>query len=295
MSQFVSMCSNAIKETKRVREGDFVQQCAYFNDTCFALTKMEEKAQQDVNDGASSSSSSSSSSVSTPSSSSKRKRSSDTLIDKDELQRRIRKFAYMELKSEAFESALKELKRRKQDYGGSSSSSSSSSSSLSALDPKAELEEIMASKNIPESAEELSEEQVKKSKIMREYRRRMNLDGEDYVDEDSAINLDDDGDVDVEELSQMRRKIPNKCPITLLNMKEPVQIETCGHIFSKEGIMNLLVRKSSIPCPQAGCRTTIRKKDVQPIQNESAKRKKMRSQFNQMFLGSQVENYDWDD
>ena len=38
----------------------------------------------------------------------------------------------------------------------------------------------------------------------------------------------------------------------------------CGHTYSKEGIMSLLGKKSTVPCPVAGCRKKVTAQSLSP-------------------------------
>ena len=111
-------------------------------------------------------------------------------------------------------------------------------------------------------------------------------------DAGSGIDLDSDGEMDEDELDRHRNKIPKTCPISFQPMKDPVQFQRCGHIFSREGIMTMLKKNATIMCP-GGCQKKVKKNELRPVQNEAAKRLKARRQFNESFLGSQVGNYDW--
>ena len=297
MSQVIHICNSAIKESERIRTGTFTKQCADFNDVCFALKNLDRDEENDAGnagagDDEETSSSSSSSSAASSSSASKR---NVAVVDDAEAMKRARQFAFVELKAKAFEASLKELKKRKRDHHNETSSSSSSSSSAT-FDPASELKQIMESKSIPDSADGLTDQQLKKSEAMREYRSRfvMNLDEESDSGEDSALDLNSDGELDDEELERTRNKVPKKCKLTMATMEDPMQFQECGHIFSKIGIMNLFKNKTTIKCP-GGCQKTVRKSDLRPVQNQSQKRLKSRRQFNESFLGSQVDNYDWAD
>ncbi|KAK8797922.1 hypothetical protein WA171_005451 [Blastocystis sp. BT1] len=48
-----------------------------------------------------------------------------------------------------------------------------------------------------------------------------------------------------------------KCPITGELFENPVKNESCGHTYSKEGIMNYLKKRSFAVCPVAGCDKTV--------------------------------------
>ena len=293
MSQIGRICQSAVKESERIRNGIFIEQCAEFNDLCYALIRMDRESLQDENvttNGSESSSSSSSSS------SSLGKRKMAAVMDADEAMRRVRQLALLEIKTKSFEDALKELKKRVQNHHNNALTSSSSMSSVasSSLDPAATLIEIMTLKTLPSTADELTDQQLRKSEVMREYRNRLQLgdDGDAASNSDSEIELNSDGEVDEEDLERQKNKVPEKCSISLQPMKDPVQFIECGHIFSREGIMSMFKNKHSIKCP-GGCQKIVKPSGLREVKNESQKRMKSRRQFNESFLGSQVDNYDW--
>lgn len=44
------------------------------------------------------------------------------------------------------------------------------------------------------------------------------------------------------------------CPITQQPFKDPYRSTTCGHVFEREAVMNMLRSNRNIPCPVGGCR-----------------------------------------
>ncbi|OQR81930.1 hypothetical protein THRCLA_11278 [Thraustotheca clavata] len=63
---------------------------------------------------------------------------------------------------------------------------------------------------------------------------------------------DEDADVLVQETETLQSLL---CPITQMEMTEPVQNRACGHTYSKNGIVAHLRRKNG--CPIAGCREKV--------------------------------------
>ena len=56
-----------------------------------------------------------------------------------------------------------------------------------------------------------------------------------------------------------------KCPLTsipVIDLDDPVRNRDCKHIYSKAAILSHLGRRSSLPCPQAGCRHSVSKRTI---------------------------------
>ncbi|KAK8797116.1 hypothetical protein WA158_004326 [Blastocystis sp. Blastoise] len=54
------------------------------------------------------------------------------------------------------------------------------------------------------------------------------------------------------------------CPITKEIMVQPLKNTTCGHTYSKEGILALLGRNGAVPCPVAACKSVVTKQTLVP-------------------------------
>lgn len=53
------------------------------------------------------------------------------------------------------------------------------------------------------------------------------------------------------------------CPLTKRRLVDPVKAKGCGHVFSREAILNLIGNARQIKCPVAGCSQIIRKNELE--------------------------------
>jgi SUMO ligase MMS21 Smc5/6 complex component len=66
----------------------------------------------------------------------------------------------------------------------------------------------------------------------------------------------DDSDEELEVLRNPAGTQSLKCPITAMLYEEPLRNKVCGHVYSKEGIVQML-RARQTRCPVAGCRNGV--------------------------------------
>jgi hypothetical protein len=62
---------------------------------------------------------------------------------------------------------------------------------------------------------------------------------------------DDDDDDDLEVINSGTQSL--KCPMTAMLFEDPVRNKQCGHVYSRNGIEQLLQTNGSKACPVAGC------------------------------------------
>jgi len=56
-------------------------------------------------------------------------------------------------------------------------------------------------------------------------------------------------------------KIPEKCPLLLTAMEDPMQSKKCGHIISKKGVLSFFKENQPKNCPMQGCNKQLHKSD----------------------------------
>jgi len=70
------------------------------------------------------------------------------------------------------------------------------------------------------------------------------------------------------------------CPITRKDFEEPVKNPVCGHVYTKEAIIQVIRTKRgrSVTCPVAGCRAPVNEKSLEPDVEMERKLKKLKKQ-----------------
>eukprot|EP00587_Corethron_hystrix_P007807 CAMPEP_0113314022 /NCGR_PEP_ID=MMETSP0010_2-20120614/10238_1 /TAXON_ID=216773 ORGANISM="Corethron hystrix, Strain 308" /NCGR_SAMPLE_ID=MMETSP0010_2 /ASSEMBLY_ACC=CAM_ASM_000155 /LENGTH=273 /DNA_ID=CAMNT_0000170203 /DNA_START=40 /DNA_END=861 /DNA_ORIENTATION=- /assembly_acc=CAM_ASM_000155 len=89
-----------------------------------------------------------------------------------------------------------------------------------------------------------------------------------------------------------------KCPITAAFLEDPVKTNSCGHTFSRAGIMGLLRGKTFVACPCYGCgNTRITEKSL--VDDKDAelriRRYRNRQEYEKRHLDAAYEDFDDED
>ena len=102
---------------------------------------------------------------------------------------------------------------------------------------------------LPESSGD--EEENKQHKFYKEFAKVTKCDrDEDASDEDL-------------EIMDSQTEVCTTCPITRLEMKDPLRSTKCGHSYSKAGITQWLQGRASRKCPIPGCNAVISMADLE--------------------------------
>ena len=72
------------------------------------------------------------------------------------------------------------------------------------------------------------------------------------------------GSDDEEDMVVQKTRVTLNCPVSRLPFVEPVKNPQCGHTFSKDALMQLVMGRSEMPCPVAGCNRNVVIRALQP-------------------------------
>ena len=115
--------------------------------------------------------------------------------------------------------------------------------------------------NLPELGSGVSEDEVRKSRLFKNYQKEMKVveDEEEVLEEEGLL------------ITSESKTVQERCPVTLKRLDDPQRNPYCPHILSKEGVDYLIKKNSNsrskaafILCPVAGCKKTIPVGDFQP-------------------------------
>ncbi|KAL7565266.1 hypothetical protein ACA910_014560 [Epithemia clementina (nom. ined.)] len=171
---------------------------------------------------------------------------------RSKLQKLSLQTAEVEMETDAFLAAMRNLREQLLAQSDQEPSQSASASNNNTTDFDATLSELIEKELAERKAENPPEDNEKYHDVCKllgieVQRKRNKATADDDIEEVRNTGTASQGKTQAGRL---------KCPITTMDMEDPVKNTQCGHVYSRKGIEQLMRqsnRGSSCQCPIAGC------------------------------------------